>query len=119
MSILENFLIFFIQLSLKLLGTVFGVVVNPLLLFFTNHVPSFTAYLGIFSSFYLRILNGVAFAKEVFFNTTGYPRLLFYSLCTFFFVKLLNMNLIRIRRFIFNVYYFLRGSRGISNELRK
>lgn len=112
MSLIENVLQFIIDIYVKILGTIGDFVVMPLITAVINKIPNVAEYLTYFTTFVARIFNGVAFAKEVFFNVTGYPRALYFALVTFFFFKLSNMVLIRARRFVFNIYYLLRGSRS-------
>lgn len=115
MSIIENLFSGFIDIVLNILGTAVAVIVDPCLNFVHQFVPDLNSYLVTFGNFYIRVLKGVAFAKEVFLNCTGFPRPLFYIIIVFFFVKLTAMAGIRLRRFVFNIYYLIRGARGVRS----
>ena len=119
MSLIDNILQFIIDIYVKILGTIGDFVVMPIINVFVNKIPNVASYLTYFTDFCSRIFNGVAFAKEVFFNVTGYPRALFFALVVFFFFKVTNMVLIRARRFVFNIYYLLRGSKGAIKIYRE
>lgn len=116
MSLIENFFTGFIDLIIKFLGTILSLIISPLLSTFNTIVPNLNSYLVIFGNFYIKLLKGVAFAKEVFLNTTGFPRELFYLVIIFFFGKMVGMVALRSRRFIFNLYYLIRGSKSITNK---
>lgn len=55
------------------------------------------------------LLRGVAFAREVFFNCTGYPRSLFNLLILYFLAKFTLHVTLLPARFCIKMYYILRG----------
>lgn len=110
----DSLLTFYIKISLKLIYTLIDFIINPIISFIVRIVPDFTFILSSVNSFFARIITGITFAKEVFLNCTGYPRTLFYLVVSFFFVRLFAMTFIRAFKFLFNVYYVLRGSHYIK-----
>lgn len=57
------------------------------------------------------LVKGLSFAREVFFNCTGYPRVLLHLLVFMFMTKLsLRISLIAFR-FLIKIYYVIRGSK--------
>ena len=73
-KIVQVILRFLIWLS----GTITGVLLSPLYLVANGLVDNFPDYLDVFQNFALQhIFPGLAFAREVFLNFTGFPTILF------------------------------------------
>lgn len=97
-------------------GLISSIIISPILLLLEPLFPNLDSYLDIAMSFFGRFCNGVAFAKEVFLNITGYPRALFVILVTYIFARLAFMVSKRVFLFIYNMYSVVRGTKGGSEE---
>lgn len=114
---IENFFQAFINLIFRVLGTVSGFTIDPVMRWFQTYVPGMTPFLTVTTTFLSRVLNGVAFAKEVILNVTGLDRGLFTTLIGLFFAKIAYNSLARLCRFVFNMYFYIRGAHGVSKGL--
>lgn len=102
---------FLIKLIIWISGLLISVVTLPIYLILRPFLPELPTQLEIFSTYLSQhVFRGLAFAREVFFNTTGYPRTLFYALITFYLFKLGVRLSLLVFQFIIKLYYIIRGS---------
>lgn len=108
---------FFIKVIIWLSSLVIGLLTLPIYNLLRPFLPHLPAQLAIFSDYLSNyVFRGLAFAREVFFNVTGYPRVLFYALVTFYLFKLgLHLTLL-VFWFIIKLYYIIRGSSVSTNN---
>lgn len=112
-NIFSGLIDFILDLFLKVLSFINGLIFAPVHAIIMQFVPNIDSY---FSDVYLFInnymLKGVAFAREVFFNLTGFPRGLFDFLMAFLLFKFTFMILKWGLQRLANAYYLVRGSKS-------
>ena len=99
-----------IQVIFKVCAWVLDKITRPLWLLVQVFVPDVSTYLTAATSFFnTKVLLGVAFAREVFFNCTGFPRPLFSVFVTILLGRIgLHVFLLMVR-FLFHILKFLHG----------
>ena len=111
---LESFLKMVIESMFYIITLLSSMIISPLLKLFTGMFPDFSLWLSTVLDFWTSLLNGVNFAKEVFLNITGFPRVFFYGLIAIYWWKFLAMGIKRTYKFLLNMYYMLRGAHAIK-----
>lgn len=102
---------FFIKIIIWLSSLIVSIITLPIYNLLRPFLPNLPTQLAVFSDFLTNhVFRGLAFAREVFFNTTGYPRELFYALLTFFLFKLGIRVTLLVFNFVIKLYYIIRGS---------
>lgn len=108
---------FFIKVITWLAGIIISIISFPIYLLLNPAIPNLSSYLDTFSTFLTdKVFRGLAFAREVFFNVTGFPRSLFYALVTFYLFKLGFRLTMLVFYFLFNLYHIIRGSKTESGS---
>lgn len=108
---------FFVKILIWLSSLVISVITLPIYNILRPFLPELPTQLQVFSTYLSEhVFRGLAFAREVFFNTTGYPRELFYALLTFFLFKLGIRVTLLVFNFIIKLYYIIRGSSVTSSK---
>lgn len=107
----QQFLQVIIEFILFLSSLIVRIVTLPIYGLISVLIPDFSNFETMFNQYTYKILNGLAFAREVFLNVTGFPRPLLQLLITLFIGKLtFHIASIPIR-FIINTYKTLKGGR--------
>ena len=107
-GLISGFVTGLFRLILNFIGSIASTIIAPLLSMFSVAYPKFyDAFAN--TDFFSRALTGISFAREVFLNVTGFPRVVFYALVNLFFVKVGFMILLRSFKFMIRMYYILRG----------
>lgn len=102
---------FFIKIIIWLSSLIISTITLPIYNILRPFLPNLPEQLDIFSTYLTDyVFRGLAFAREVFFNTTGYPRELFYALLTFYLFKLGLRVTLLVFNFIIKLYYIIRGN---------
>ena len=102
---------------LKFIFYVFNLIVTsitlPIFYLVSSLFPDLSSYINSFNYFCTNYLfKGLAFAREVFLNVTGFPRPLFHLLVNLFLLRV-SFHLLRIPiQFIINTYRNFKGSGG-------
>ena len=108
---------FLIKIIIWISGLLISVIVFPIYLILRPFLPELPTQLATFSTYLSdHVFRGLAFAREVFFNVTGYPRALFYALITFYLFKLGARLSLLVFQFIIKLYYIIRGSSSSSSS---
>lgn len=104
---------FIIKVVLWLCGLFATIITTPVLAALGYLFPDFSNFTSSFNTYVADyVFRGLAFAREVFLNTTGYPRALFNLIVTLYLGKLsFHMAMIPIK-FVINTYRAIRGSGG-------
>lgn len=77
-----------------------------------NRFPTFTNFLEDAINFLDNtLIKGVAFAREVFFNLTGFPQTLFTISLDFFMTFISLIGILRMVKFIKNAWSLFRGGK--------
>lgn len=102
-----------LKVILYIAGFISSVIVSPIFALVELIFPDFTPFMADFNTYVSDyVLRGIAFAREVFLNVTGFPRPLFHLIVTLYLAKL-TFHLASIPiKFIINIYRALRGSGG-------
>lgn len=112
-SLIEGILQLFITISTWIVGIILLPIYSLVSIFF----PNFNEYLYYFNLFLNDYaFKGIAFAREVFFNVTGYPRPLLNLIVTFFVARVVFRLTLQVFRFLINMYRILRGNSPESDE---
>lgn len=101
---------FLFMFASRLTAIYLSVITAPILYFLDQFKPNlynYESYLYEFTN--TKLIPGMAFAKEVFFNCTGYPRSLFNILIALVLARFTYHMLLLPTRFIIKMYYILRG----------
>lgn len=102
---------FLLRIIIWIAGLFVSLITYPVYQWLRPVIPNIDSYLQQMLTFFGNyVFQGVAFAREVFFNITGYPRPLFYALCTFFLAKLAFRLLALVFWFLINIYRIIRGT---------
>lgn len=107
---LNNILKTIIQVIFKFSAFILNLFTLPLYKLLEVFFPHPTAYINVALDFFnYHVLRGVAFAREVFFNVTGFPRPLFSIFITIYLARIgLHVFLLMIR-FVIHIIQFLHG----------
>lgn len=108
-----NFTTALFSLVLKVSAWLMSALTYPLLRLAQGFIPDMSGLLISFNSYINdHLIPGIAFAREVFFNVTHFPRSLFYALILIYYSKLVfHISIIPIK-FIFNTFRLLQGAPG-------
>lgn len=112
---LNSILEFIIKLILYIASFIINIILTPIFAFIDSSglVPDLTEYLDSFAYFVDNyLIRGLAFAREVFLNVTGFPRSLLHALVLLYLGKLAFHIFVRTYKFISNIYHYIRGSGG-------
>lgn len=109
----ESLLTSFIEMVVFVGSYLVNVLFQPLFVILDSWFPDFSNYLANFEYFFLNyVCKGVAFAREVFLNCTGFPRALFHAIVTLYLAKLAFRVVLLVFKFIYNIYHAIRGAGG-------
>lgn len=103
----------FLKLVLYIFGLIASLITAPVFALLSAVFPDFSSFLSDFNYFIsYYVVKGIAFAREVFLNVSGYPRALLQLLITLYMARL-TFHLLSIPiKFIINTYKFYKGGGG-------
>lgn len=107
-----------LKLFFIMIGFIANLIISPIMLLLSALFPTFDqSFITSFYSFVDNyIFDGISFAREVFFNVTGYPRLLFNALVTLFIARVTFYFYSIPIKFVLNIWRLLKGSHSSSSS---
>lgn len=117
---LNNILVFILNFVKDLFNLFASVIFAPIMNATTLIFPDFNDFfvtLNLWINEYM--FKGLSFAREVFFNITGYPRSLFNLLLLLLTLRLTFMLSFFGVRFFFNMYRLIRSGTTASSTISK
>lgn len=102
-----------INLILSVLGFIAGIIIKPITALIFAIFPDMTEYTQTVIDFLNNYaFKGLAFAREVFFNTTGASRTIFALFINLFFLRITIKYTLQAYYFIKNMWALYRGNMG-------
>lgn len=103
----------FFDIVFSIFGAIVEVVTKPIWLLLSALIPDLHDFQSIFNSYVTDyLLPGVAYAREVFFNVTHFPRSLYTILVSLFLARITFHFTSSVIKFIVNTYKTFKGAGG-------